>query len=44
MCTPPGGISKSSGRTMRVRAGSTSMLAEDSTVSLIVLKPIQQPE
>jgi hypothetical protein len=41
---PPSGISKSSGVTISSRCGSTDTEAELSTVSVIALKPIQQPE
>jgi len=44
MLRPPGGISKSSGRMILMRSGSLSIEAELSTVSLIALKPTQQPE
>jgi hypothetical protein len=43
MCTPPGGISKSSGSRIFTRSGSTSTLAEDSTTSWMVFMPVHTP-
>jgi hypothetical protein len=43
MLSPPGGSSKSVGRTMSSWCGSTLTEAEDSTVSAMVLKPTQRP-
>ena len=43
MLSPPGGSSKSSGVTICRANGFTSTLADDSTVSAMVLKPTQRP-
>ncbi len=43
MLKPPAGSAKSSGSTMVRANGSTFTEADDSTVSAIVLKPIQRP-
>lgn len=43
MLRPPAGISKSSGSRIFRANGSTCTEAEDSTVSAMVLKPIQRP-
>jgi hypothetical protein len=44
MCTPPAGISKSSGSTMRTRSASTTTDDDDSTISWIVFMPVHTPE
>ncbi len=44
MFNPPGGIAKSSGRTIRTRSGSMSTEAELSAVSPTHLNPTQQPD
>ena len=44
MCTPPGGMVKSSGSRICTRSGSIIAVALDSTISWIVFMPVHTPE